>query len=131
MNKVLIIILLIILTPSTLAQEARRERFLVTRPGDSAAFARHPGRQAPGRGFALRYRFEGNDGAIRRICERIEAEINGSEVIREGDENTFPDSGESLRLNEELMAEALASLGTATETMSATASEPAQAASRQ
>ncbi len=130
MNKSVIIILLIILTPAALAQEPRRERFLVTRPGNSAAFVRHPGRQAPGRSFALRYRFEGNDGTIRRICERIESETAGPEELRGEGENILPDSGEALRLNEELMAEALASLGAATGTVSATASEPAQAASR-
>lgn len=110
-----------ILSTGVIAQEPRRERVLITRPGDSAAFVRHPGRQAPGRGFALRYRFEGNDGAIRRICERIESETAGSEEFREEGENALPDSVEALRLNEELMAEALASIGTA----SATASEPA------
>lgn len=106
------------------------ERFLVTRPGDSAAFVRHPGRQAPGRSFALHYRFEGNDGAIRRICRQIESETAIPEDLREENENALPDSGEALRLNEELMAEALASLGTATEPVSTTASEPAQASSR-
>lgn len=127
MNKAAIIILLIILTATVFAQEPRRERFLVTRPGDSAAFVRHPGRQAPGRGFALRYRFEGNDGAIHRICHGIESETTGSEDAQEEDENALPDAGEALRLNEKLMAEALASIVTATESASVTASEPAPA----
>ncbi len=121
---------MIILSAVSLAQEPRMERFLVTRPGDSAAFVRHPARQAPGRSFALRYRFEGNDGAIRRICERIESETAIPKDLLEEHETALPDSGEALRLNEELMAEALASLAIASEAVPATASEPAQAALR-
>jgi len=100
------------------------ERALVTRPGASAAFVRHPGQQSPGHSFTFRYRFEGTDGAIHRICERLEAETADPEEFRDEDESTLPNSGEALRVNEELMAEALATIATAAEPIAATASEP-------
>ncbi|HEY9070711.1 MAG TPA: hypothetical protein VIV61_10690, partial [Candidatus Ozemobacteraceae bacterium] len=74
-----VIIILYIISSSIFAQEPPRERILVTRPGDSATFHRHQASRQPGGSFTFRYRFEGRDGAIHRICEQIEAERDTGE----------------------------------------------------
>jgi|GEM_PF-2381736 len=124
-----IIIVLFIITTFALAQEAPRERVLVTRPGNSASFQRHRGQGMPGSGFTFRYRFEGNNGAIHRICERIAAESgdDGGEPIEDGEE--LPDISVALRLQEELTQAAVAALnsGMASAPISASASVLASA----
>lgn len=69
----------------------------------------------PGRSFTFRYRFEGSDGTIHGICERIAAESGEAEHLPEEEDGTRPDPGEVMRLNEILLKEAMDSLSGATE----------------
>ncbi|HOY66403.1 MAG TPA: hypothetical protein PLP29_05900 [Candidatus Ozemobacteraceae bacterium] len=96
------IIIIYIISSRIFAQEPPRERTLVTRPGDSAAFHRHQAYRQPGGSFTLRYRFESRDGAIHRICERIDAERDVEEPAAEDGEDELPDISVALRLQEDL-----------------------------
>ncbi|HNW34150.1 MAG TPA: hypothetical protein PKM25_04410 [Candidatus Ozemobacteraceae bacterium] len=103
------------------AQEAPRERILVTRPGNSASFQRHRGQGIPGGSFTFRYRFEGNDGAIHRICKHIAAETGDEDDESAEDAGELPDTSVALRLQKELTQAAIDALN------SDTASAPVQA----